>query len=426
TLVVLARTLPVFVLSPLFGALIDRVDRRRLLIASDGLRAASALGMALSYACGSLTGLYLCIVIMMCCAGAAIPCQHAVLPMLVPRSRLPMANALFGGTWAAMAALGAAAGGVATEYLGISAALVADAATFLISLAIMVKLPALPPTAAATRTEGSNKPDGNPDSDQDSDAPARGQTDRGSVGMAACLAYLLGRPRIAAIVLVKPLLQVLGGLLTFLPLHAAALSTQADHMEQPGTTAALALGLLFAGRGLGCILGTWLLRRMDSEDTRTMGRLIVGCYALIAACYAVLAGADGLVLATLAVTGVGLGHSAAWMLSSTLLQLESDRRFHGRIFSFEFGLATLLMAGSSVAAGALLDSGVALPAVTALFAAVAGAPALLWLVGTRGHAALRRWSAGDHPGARPRPLSSVLLSGVVLRRIIQSRPSCDQ
>ncbi|MCH9684825.1 MAG: MFS transporter [Deltaproteobacteria bacterium] len=339
TLVTLARTLAVLVIAPIAGPLIDRLDRRRLLLIVDALRAACALGLVVAYQLESLVGLYIGLAAIMMCAGVAIPTQHAIVPRLVARADIPAANGLLAGTWAVMVAVGAAVGGVATAYLGIHAALVIDALTFIISLAFFSRMPALP-----AQTEPSQ---------------AR------ATGFVACLGYLAARPQVLALTLLKPALQMLGGLLAFLPLFSTGVLG--------GASGAVYLGILFASRGLGAVIGTIYLRRLMGDSLARLRRGMLSAYALVAAGYAALATATNMWHAAAAICIVGVGHSVGWIAGTSLLQLESDDRFHGRLFSVEFGLGMVLMAAASVVAGTALDSGASLRTVTLVFAVVAAA-----------------------------------------------------
>ena len=350
TLVTLARTLAVLVIAPIAGPLIDRLDRRRLLLVVDALRALCALGLVVAYQLESLVGLYVGLATIMMCAGIAIPTQHAIVPRLVARAEVPAANSLLAGTWAVMVAVGAALGGVATAYLGIHAALVIDALTFVVSLAFFARMPALPARA---------------------DEPHADKPQARATGLFACLAYLGTRPRVLALTMLKPGLQMLGGLLAFVPLYCTGMLG--------GTSGPVVLGILFASRGLGAVIGTTCLRRLIDDDLARLRRWMIAAYALVAAGYTALALASGIWHAALAIGVVGIGHSAGWVAGTSLLQLESDKRFHGRLFSVEFGLGMVLMAAASLVAGAALDMGASLRGVTLAFAALAAA--LVALVG---------------------------------------------
>ena len=53
----------------------------------------------------------------------------------------------------------------------------------------------------------------------------------------------------------------------------------------------------------------------------------------------------------------GGGATSAWTFSTTLLQLQTEDRFRGRVFSADFSLLLFNMAIMSYVAGVLIDHG---------------------------------------------------------------------
>lgn len=370
TLVMVAKTLPVFLTMPVSGPLVDRFDRRKLLLASDALRAACALMLVLAYVTGSLWGLYAGTMLMMCGTGLAVPAKNAVLPMLVPRARVPMANALLGGTWSVMLAAGAALGGLATELLGVSAALLVDCATFVLSAGFFWRLPALPPPAR--HAPG------------DAGGPAQG-----TVGFSAGLRYL-GRQRyVLALTALKPMMQLHGGLVSLTPLFGTVVF--------PGAAGPLYVGLLFAVRGLGAAVGSLALRAVLGDSVRTLRGIVWAGYLLGGAAFVSLSLCHAYWQAALALFAAAMAQGAIWVSSGSLLQLEAERRYHGRVFSLEFGTNMLAISASSLAVGVALDAGVSLDAVTAGFGSLALAPLTLWTI-VLWRLRARRRAADPRPG----------------------------
>jgi hypothetical protein len=85
-----------------------------------------------------------------------------------------------------------------------------------------------------------------------------------------------------------------------------------------------------------------------------------------------------------------LGSGAQWLLSTYGLQRETPDQFRGRVMSLDYGLATLLIGISSIAAGLLADAWGAETATWCL-AALGGGYGIAWLawslVGPRAMAA---------------------------------------
>lgn len=67
-----------------------------------------------------------------------------------------------------------------------------------------------------------------------------------------------------------------------------------------------------------------------------------------------------------------------WVFSATLLQLQTDDRFRGRVFSAEFAFSVITMSVSSYSAGWLVDHNVAVQTVAVGVGCAMAIPALLW------------------------------------------------
>jgi dTMP kinase len=145
--VMIARTLPAFLFGPIAGAFVDRLDRKRIMIAADVGRAALYLSMAFI---AELWAIYLLSFVIECLSLLWSPARDASLPNMVPRRQLANANSLvlvsayatlpIGG--AAFAVLYGVAQAVSARVPLFadhpeSLALVFDAATFLFSAAML-------------------------------------------------------------------------------------------------------------------------------------------------------------------------------------------------------------------------------------------------------------------------------------------------
>jgi len=83
----------------------------------------------------------------------------------------------------------------------------------------------------------------------------------------------------------------------------------------------------------------------------------------------------------IACVGIILGHaggSTLWVFSSTLLQLQTEDRFRGRVFSAEWALSVVTMSLSSYSAGVLIDRKVAAATVASAIGIAVLIPAVLW------------------------------------------------
>ena len=186
-------------------------------------------------------------------------------------------------------------------------------------------------------------------------------------------------PTHLALALHKPMMSVAHGALVLIPLFG-------NHF--PATSGPAWVGYLFALRGAGALTGSMLLRLILGDATATLERLIMAGYLLIALGLGLVSLASGFGLVAVGFYLAAVGSGAIWVFSGTLIQLRGDPAYHGRVFSLEFGLTTLVMAGASWAVSFAVDRGVTLFEAARVSAVLALVPLVFWLL-----AAARRRSS---------------------------------
>jgi predicted MFS family arabinose efflux permease len=131
-LVQTATSLPSFLLALPAGALADVVDRRRLLLATQGWMLIAAAVLGLLTIAGAVTPWTLLALTFLLGLGAAMnaPAWQAIIPDLVPRSELPAAVALGGVAVNVARAVGPALGGLIVAAAGTGAVFLLNAASF--------------------------------------------------------------------------------------------------------------------------------------------------------------------------------------------------------------------------------------------------------------------------------------------------------
>ena len=134
-LAILAQESAFFLASPIGGALADRIDRRKLMIACDLRRAVVCVSFLLV---GPET-IWLAYVLLPVLATFAAfdPAFSAATPNVVDPDDLPAANALNGSLWGTMLAVGAGLGGLVSAAFGDDTAFIVDAVSFLVSAALL-------------------------------------------------------------------------------------------------------------------------------------------------------------------------------------------------------------------------------------------------------------------------------------------------
>src|SRR5687767_2461904 len=140
SLILLCQTLPIFLFTPHAGHLVDRIDRRKLMIAVDLLRISACLLPLLARTPAMLPFAFAGVFLI--AAGSAYfePAAQAALPNIVAKEDLGAANVLMGSTWGTMLAAGAGIGGVVTAVLGRDASFLFDALSFGVSAIFLMRM----------------------------------------------------------------------------------------------------------------------------------------------------------------------------------------------------------------------------------------------------------------------------------------------
>ena len=145
-----AGFIPMGVLGPVGGALADRVDRRRMLLAMTAAQMACAAVIAGLAATGRATpgAVTLVVFVAGCIAGVGFPAYSAMLPDLVPKDDLLAAMSLSQAQWNLGRVIGPALAGIAIGLGSYTAAFAVNTASFAAMLLALQAL-RLPPRPGA-------------------------------------------------------------------------------------------------------------------------------------------------------------------------------------------------------------------------------------------------------------------------------------
>jgi len=322
SLMLLCQTLPIFFFAPMAGHLVDKVDRRKLMIVVDVIRVGACLLPLLARTPALLPFAYLGVIVISIGSAYFEPAAQAALPNIVAREELGPANVLMGSTWGTMLAVGAAIGGVVTMRFGRDISFIVDAASFLASAGVLWMM------RARFSEERSH----------DVEHPPLLESMRETVR------YAKKSPRVLA------LLSVKGGYGT----GAGTIAMLSVYGKEVFNAGAMGIGLLFTARGIGALLGPfvirWLIKRDDAQY-----RAITLCVLAFGGGYVVLGFSKSLTIGLIGIFIAHLGGGAAWQTSTYGLQREAPDWIRGRIFSADYGFLTLTMSLSSLAAGMISD-----------------------------------------------------------------------
>lgn len=335
-------------LAPYAGTIVDRVDRRRLLVGCDLVSAACALLLLLVRDAGTAWVAVAAIGGIAAAKAFTSPAAQAALPNLVEPGELRTANLLTGTVWGATLAVGAALGGLGAVVLGERACFVLDAVSFLVSAALVQRCRLPFQGAREDRVHRGFRAD-----------------------VAEAVRYARGEPQVLALLTAKPGVGFANGALVLFPMLAG----------QVFGAGPLGVGLLFAARGLGALLGPLVLAGRE-RTVAGVHRLLLLCVAGCGLAYVGVALAPGFAVALVLVTVAHIGGGANWVVSTYGLQSTVPDTVLGRVSSADLMFVTLAVAANQVVAGLLSDA-VAPCLLVGCFGAACVAYAGGWWLATR-------------------------------------------
>lgn len=341
-LAILAQELAFFIASPPAGVLVDRLDRRKLMIVCDVAR----IGVCASFLFVGADTIWLAypLLALLSVFGAPFdPASTAATPNLVEPRDLPTANALNGSLWGTMLAVGAGLGGIVATVFGRDTAFVIDAVSFGISALLLWGI----------RRPFSEEREPDHEHPKMLDATIE------------VLQYARNDHRVLALIGVKAGFGLAAGVLALIPVFGVGVFSRGE----------IGVGALMAARGVGALVGPFLGHRISGEGHRHLFGAIGIALAVFGVSYMALGLAPTLWVAAVVIFVAHLGGGAQWVLSTFGLQVIVPDHIRGRVFAFDFAMITLSLAISSLIAAAIADS--AGPRVAAL---IVGAMAVLWSI----------------------------------------------
>jgi hypothetical protein len=152
-----------------------------------------------------------------------------------------------------------------------------------------------------------------------------------------------------------------------------------------GRDGAASIGLLYAARGLGALIGPIIAGLITSGEPRTMRKAISIAFFVSASFYLLFAHSPAFPIALICVLGAHSGGSIQWVFSTTLLQMSVPDRFLGRVFALEMALLTLTMSVSTYVTGWGVDyPGLGARRMATVLGLAFMVPGVAWLM-------LQRW-----------------------------------
>jgi MFS family permease len=348
--------LPQTFVGPIAGAVNDRVSRRKVMIMADLARVVIVGSMLLVRSAQSAWLIYPLIFLETVMAGFFEPARNSVIPNITPERDVIIANTLASTTWSFNLAIGSLIGAVVAATLGRQAVFVINALSFLVSAMFISRMKFEEPHVTHQRLTLREVFDYSP--------------------MVEGFRYIGQNMRMFAMVALRGGTGLLGASWVLFPVFGQRVLPMPNlgHRDY----AIVGMSILLAGRGTGALIGPLIASQWAGINQRRLRRGVLIGFILGGAGYVLLGVAPTIWIAAAVVLLGHAGSSVVWVFSTTLLQLNTEDRFRGRIFAADFGLAMAVIALSAWLTGRAIDSGISPRVVASAVGVSMIIPTMLW------------------------------------------------
>jgi predicted MFS family arabinose efflux permease len=362
-LALVLQVLPQTFVGPTAGVVNDRLKRKHVMIAADLVRFVVVLAMLLVRSRAMVWLVYPLLLAETTMAAFFEPARNSVIPNIASEGEVLVANTLSSATWSVNLMIGASVGGVVAAFFGRNVVFLLNALSFLTSALFIAGMRFAEPHA-------------------ESASPLRFKDLVDFSPIVEGIGYIRGHPMLSRTVLAKAGELMIGpSWVIFTVMGVREFALRRSGIDAAGG-AMLGMSILLAGRGLGALAGPLISARWAGHSDRRLRLGILFGYLTISAGYCVLGFSRSVWMAATCAMVAHAGGSTVWVFSTTLLQLHSDDRFRGRVFSADLGLGSLSIAATAYLAGVFLDAGFSVRTVATGTGVVMLIPAMLlalWL-----------------------------------------------
>jgi MFS family permease len=295
-----AQAIALLVLSPVGGALADRIDRRRLLQGAQAVALVVAVSLAWLTLSGNAVAWHVVLSVVLTTAAATFdqPARQALIPALVPRGQIAQAIALLNPSRELAILLGPLMAGLLITVGGPGLMYVVDAVTYALLVAILavlrtapLALPAVRRTVFQSILEGAR--------------------------------YITHRPLIYTLMGLDLAATVFSAYRVLLP----ALAVDVLHVGSAG------YGVLSAAPSAGALLATYSVFR-TVERSRRQGRVLLLSTVLYGLAAILLAFSPFFAMATVAALLLGGFDAMATTIRHAAVQIDTPDEIRGRVTAF--------------------------------------------------------------------------------------------
>ena len=373
-LALVLQVLPQTLVGPTAGVVNDRLRRKQVMIAADLIRFVVVLAMLLVRSRSMVGLVYPLLLAETVMAAFFEPARSAVVPNIAAKEEVLIANTLSSATWSVNLLIGASVGGAVAAFFGREAVFILNALSFLVSAILIGGMHFAEPHAQSA-------------------APLRPRDLVDFSPVLEGIRYVRSHRTLLPAIFAKAGELMIGpSWVIFTVMGAHEFAVHWRNLDA-ARGAMLGMSILLGGRGLGALVGPLIASRWAARSDRRLQLGIFFGYLTVAIGYGALGSSRTVWMASACALLAHAGGSTVWVFSTTLLQLHTDDRFRGRVFSADLGFSMFTIAAGAFLCGRLLDSGVSARTVATSTGLVMLIPAGLWALAMRlgmGHQGSRK------------------------------------
>jgi len=312
--------LPALIQGPFTGALIDRLEPKRLMNTLLFIEAICTFLFVFIEGGEHIWLLLALVYIKMSAAGFYFTSEMSLMPKILKPSELKLANEIHSIVWSVSFTAGMALGGLSVQYLGIKAAFLIDASLFIIAILVFNKL-----RISVEKNEQLGS-----------------YLDSFKEGMS----YVFKKnPKLIFIIMLHASvgLTVFDGVVTVL----------AESKYKSVISVALAIGFIGAIRSVALVIGPFLFSKHINKDRLFYLFLAQGAAIML---WGILS--HDFWLSLVGAFFCGLFTTTIWSYTMTMLQDSIDKEFYGRVVAINDMFFTATATLTSLALGVMMESGI--------------------------------------------------------------------
>jgi len=365
-LAMVLQVLPQTLVGPTAGVVNDRLKRKHVMIAADLIRCIIVLSMLLVRSRSMVWLVYPLLLAETSMAAFFEPARNAVIPNIGAADEVLIANTLSSATWSVNLMIGASIGGVVAAFFGRDATFILNALSFLASAILISGMRFAEPHAASA-------------------PPLRLRDLVDFSPILEGIRYIRSHRVLLPAVFAKAGELMVGpSWVIFTVMGAREFAIHGRGINDAGG-AMLGMSILLGGRGLGALAGPLVAARWAGQSDQRLRFGILFGYLTIALGYCALGVSRTVWMAAACALLAHAGGSTVWVFSTTLLQLHTEDRFRGRVFSADLGMASLTFASTAYLCGRFLDFGYSVRTVATGVGLAMLVPATLLVLALRGY-----------------------------------------